>query len=140
MSVKSYSPDEVSVILGGAIVSGFADGESIKVTHNEDAFTLQVGSQGHGTRTKNANKSGRLELVLQQTSEANAILQGFLTQDRNSGNGYFPMLVKDNSGSDIHTAETMWVVKQPDASYGKEATNRTWILETDVMNSFLAGN
>jgi len=140
MAVKTYSPDEMSVILGGAIISGFADGESIKITHNEDAMTLQIGSQGHGTRTKNANKSGRLELVLQQTSESNAVLQAFATQDRVSGNAFFPMLVKDNSGSDIHTAETMWVVKEPDASYGKEATSRTWVLETDSLNSFLAGN
>lgn len=141
MAVKNYNPDEVSVILGTSILGGFADGDSIKVTQNEDDFTLVVGSQGQGTRTRNANKSARVELAFQQTSESNAVMQAALNADRNSSSGVtLPFLLKDNSGNDLHTAETMWIVKQSDASYGKDATNRVWILETDRMVSSLGGN
>lgn len=140
MTTKTYDPSEVSVIIGGQIITGFDEGDSIEVAMNEDAFTLKVGSQGDATRTKNANLSGTLKLVLQQASEANAVLQGLLTQDQLSGNGTFPFLVRDNSGNDVHKAETAWVKRQPNAAYGKESGTREWMIESGRVLSILGGN
>lgn len=137
---KTYLPDEVSVITAGSIITGLADGDSISIERNEDTFTLAVGSQGDTTRTRNANKSGRITLTLQQTSESNEVLQNLLIADEANGNGFFPILIRDNSGKDLHVAEEAWIVRQPSAAYGKESGTREWIIETGSLRSFIGGN
>ena len=64
MALKTYDPKQISVIVGGAIISGFADGEFVTTERNEDAFTLNVGADGEGGRVKSNNKSGRITLTL----------------------------------------------------------------------------
>lgn len=138
--LRDWDPSQLSVIAGGQIISGFADGESVKVEPNEDAVTLQVGSQGHAVRTHNANKSGKITLILLHTSESNSVLQGFKKTDELSKTGTFPVLIRDNSGGDLVTCEACWVMKQPSASYGKEATNKEWVLETHNLRVLLGAS
>lgn len=140
MELKTYDPAEISVIIGGAVITGFMDGTFIKCSRNEDAFAIKVGSTGEVTRTKNANRSGRIELTLQQTSESNGILSGFALADELSGDGVVPVLIRDNTGKDLHKTEQAWVVKMPDGGNSKEELGRVWILECGNLQMFLGGN
>lgn len=139
MAVTTYSPDEVVITFGPVLLSGFADAD-ITIEHNEDAFTFKAGIDGKGTRTKNANKSGRLTAPLMQTSMANDLLSAIAQVDRKTGQGVFPLLVKDLSGRTVFAAEDAWIVKMPAASFGKEAGQRDWIFESDSLESFVGGN
>ena len=134
MKPFTYAPDEVSLIFGGEIITGFADGESIKIEPVADRFTSQVGSQGDLTRTKSSNKLCKLTVVLQHNSPSNAVFQGAIINDENTNNGYEPVLLRDGSGSDLHTSEAAWVMKQAGASYGDAATNKEWVLEGNFRN------
>lgn len=133
----TYDPSEVAVIVGGQIMEQFADGTFVNVVRNEDSATFAPSSQGGGTRTKSSNRSGRMTITLQQTSPSNALLTAFVLALENSNGGIFPVILKDNSGRDLHTAATAWVVKPADSGYANELENREWIIESDefVMGS-----
>jgi hypothetical protein len=138
--VLTYDPKQVTVIVGGKIMSGFADGTFVKISRNEQAFNLKVGVDGEGTRAKSNNKSGKVEITLMNSSSSNDDLSGFAAADELSNTGVVPMLVKDASGSTICTAGTSWVQKYPDTEFTKEASTRTWVMETDLLQMFVGGN
>ena len=136
---KNYDPKEVSVIVGGHIVTGYADGTFLTVSRNKDAFTLGVGADGEGARSKSNDKSGRLTLTLLQSSASNDVLSGFATADEIANGGQVPVLVKDNNGTTIVEAATAWIVKKADVEYSHEITNREWIVESDRLDVLVGG-
>lgn len=139
MAVKTFAPDEVVGTFGPVLFSGYADAD-ITIEYNEDAFTFKAGLDGKGTRTKNANKSGRITVPLMQTSMANDLLSAIAQVDRKTGKGVFPLLFKDNSGRTVVAALDAWIVKIPAAGFGKEAGQRNWVFETDSLEAFIGGN
>ena len=140
MALKAYNFAKVAVIFGGRQLTGFADGDAVTVERNEDAFTLLIGADGEGTRSKSNNRSGRVTVRLLQTSESNAILNAFAKADDLSDTGLQPLLVKDASGNSLYSAELAWIVKMPAATLGAEAGDREWVFETDNLVINEAGN
>jgi type IV secretory pathway TrbL component len=140
MAAKTYDPSQVAIIVGGFQVTGFADGSFLTVERNADNFALYIGTDGEGTRAKSNNKSGRMTFTLAQSSDANAFLSALVTADELSNSGIVPVLVKDNSGTSLYSAETAWIVKHPAAEFGREIGTREWILETDSLAVFTGGN
>ena len=138
--LKTYDPGQVSVTFGPVILSGFADGEQIVVEPNVESFTLHMGAQGDGARTRSRDKSARVTVRLLQTSASNDLLSAIQNLDRAGGLGIFPLMVKDNGGRSIHLAENAWLVAPPSSAYGAEAGAREWIFETDSMEDFNGGN
>jgi len=133
MGLSTYDPKQVVVIIGGHIVSGYADGTFVNVERNEDSFALTVGSDGDACRSNNQNRSGRITLTLGQWSESNTFLSALVSADELSGNGVVPALVKDNSGTSLHTAENAWVVKPATSANDRAPQTREWIVETDLL-------
>lgn len=140
MAAKTYDPSQVAIIVGGFQVTGFADGTFVSIERNADNFALYIGTDGEGTRAKSNNKSGRMTFTLAQSSDANAFLSALVTADELSNSGIVPVLVKDNSGSSLYSAETAWIIKHPAAEFGREVGTREWILETDNLAVFSGGN
>lgn len=140
MAAKTYDPKLVSVIVGGKIMSGFADGSFVVVERNEQAFTLKTGVDGEGTRSKSNNKSGKITITLMSSSKSNDDLSAFALADELNNTGAVPVMVKDNGGRSLHAAETAWVQKIPNDDKAKEANERVWIMETDSVNMFIGGN
>jgi len=138
--VFTYDPKQVSVIVGGKIITGFSDSTFIKIERNDQAFTLKVGVDGEGTRSKSNNKSGKATLTLMQSSGSNDDLSGFAAADELSNTGAVPLMIKDNSGRTLVTALTAWVMKYPDEEFAKEVSTRAWVLETDEIDIFVGGN
>lgn len=140
MAVKEYNPGDVVITYGGRVISGFADGTFVNVSRNENAWSLQVGTDGEGTRSKSNNRSGQFSFSLMQSSDSNEYLSGLALVDEQSGDNALPLQVKDNSGTSIYNAETAWIVKVPDSEFSREAGPREWVLETDVLVSFVGKN
>jgi hypothetical protein len=138
--VLQYDPKNVSMIVGGKIAHGFADGTFIKAMRNEQAYNLKVGVDGEGTRSKNNNKSGKFEITLMQSSSFNDVLSAYSSADQLSNAGVVPILLRDNNGTTLATALTAWVQKLPDVEFAKEVTTRTWVFETDDLEMFVGGN
>jgi hypothetical protein len=138
--VKTYDPKNISIILGGKIITGFADGTWIEVDRNEDAWTLKVGVDGEGARAKNNNKSGKVTITLMQTSSSNDVLSAYALADELGNAGAVPFFMKDSNGSSLFTALTMWVKKMAKADNAKEVKERVWVLETDELIMNVGGN
>lgn len=56
--MKTYDPSQVVATVGGRPLAGFAPGTFIEAERAEDAYSMTVGIDGEGTRSKSNNKSG----------------------------------------------------------------------------------
>lgn len=133
MLFGTYDPQKVTITLGKLTIVGYADGSFAKAYRNEDTFTIVVGADGNATRVRNANRSGRVEITLKNSSPSNGALQAIAIQDELNGTGINPIFVKDNSGSGLAQGQNAWVVKIPDLERAKELGDVTWIIETDIL-------
>lgn len=140
MPVRTYDPKKVKVIVGGVPMSGFADGTFMTVARENDSFTKVSGADGIVSRAKSNDKSGSATLTLAQTSPSNDVLTGFSQADELSNNGVVPVLVQDFSGRSTYVSAFGWVRKPPDGEFGKEITNREWIIDLADLDVFTGGN
>lgn len=140
MGVKTYDPKSLSIIIGGHIVSGLDDGEFVKASRNQDAYTTKVGADGEASRTRSQDKSGMLEITLLQSSASNDVLSGYLLADEINNGGQVPILVRDANGTTLIASESGWIKKAPEVSMGKDMGSRTWAIEMGSMDIFVGGN
>ena len=142
MAVKSYDPSFVSMFYGVIEMSGFAQDAAISLEHDEDDWTLTVGVDGEGTRSKTSNRSATVTVSLMQSSVVNDLLSAERELDNTTpgGVGGRALIIKDNSGTTLFQAETSWIQKAPSAELNREATVREWIFRTDRMNATHGSN
>lgn len=133
MSLKTFDPAQMSLIVGGHIVGGFADGTFLNVARNNDSFSRTAGADGENTRVKSNDKSGRFTFTLMASSLSNGVLQGFANADELNNGGLVPVLIQDNNGTEVASGPISWVVKPADRGYAKENSNREWVIETDEL-------
>lgn len=138
--MKTYKPEEISLIIDGHIVSGFAEGSIITVERDEDSFTFVPSTTGGGSRSKNANKAGKITFRLQQTSESNQVMSTLVKNDEDTGEGVVSALVRDNSGNDKHGADEGYITRPAKAEYAKEISNPEWIYQAEELEMNLGGN
>jgi len=131
--MKTFDPKQVSVIVGGHIVQGYADGTFVECARNNDTWTRSGGADGEQTRSKSNDRSGTITITLMQSSVSNAVLEGYAIADEATNAGVVPSLVKDNNGSEIVTAAQSWVQKPADKGHAKETSDRVWVLETGEL-------
>lgn len=140
MAFATYDFKQVAVIVGGVPITGFADGSSVTVEFDEQQFTKTTGSDGLTTRTKSNNYAGTVSITLQQSSRSNDALNALWQADRNSNAGVVPILIKDNSGRTLWAAQHAWVQQMPSQEFGKELSDREWVLDCDELTGTAGGN
>ena len=128
--IKTYNPKEVIVTLGTHIVSGYADDSFVTIDPNGDGVTKKVGCDGEIVRSISPDDTYIIKISVLQTSDTNAFLQQKLALDRKTGDGMFPVLVKDLKGGMVFSTDAAWPIKAASRGYGKEAGNREWELHT----------
>ncbi len=140
MTVRTYDPKEVHIIVGGFEMTGFADGVFLTVSRNNDAYSRVNGADGESSRAKSNDKSGLAVISLQQTSPSNDILSAFAIADEISNAGVIPLIVTDSLGTTTLFSGEGWVKKIPDAAFAKEVSNRDWNLDLASIDVFIGGN
>ena len=141
MAAITFNSQSISIVYGGKLISGYADGDFIRCALNEDAVMLTVGTDGVGTRSFSRNYSGTIEITLMASSPSNDYLSAVYLADQQSATGALPFLLRDASGGTLVTAETAWVKKQVDIAFSRQITQRVWTLESDllVITAYQAG-
>ena len=90
--IKTYNPKEVTIALGNHIVAGYADDSFITIDPNGDGVTKKVGCDGEIVRSISPDDTYIVKLTVLQTSETNSFLQNRFKQDRQTGDGMFPII------------------------------------------------
>ena len=135
MTIRTYSPERVSVTIAGATITGFADGTAITSTRNNANTNVTEGIQGDQAITKIASKSGTVELTLLQNSESNRLLSRIqLAQDVASADIIrFDMTIQDPSGGYLNQNFRCHIQTPADMSLADDNENRTWSLYVEEM-------
>ncbi len=128
--VKTYNPKQVTMAVGSHIVTGFADDSFITIESNGDGVSKKVGCDGEVVRAINPDGTYKVKLSLLQTSESNSFFQEAFDRDRKSGDGMFPILIKDLKGGMVFSTEAAWVIKPASRAFGKDSNNREWEMDT----------
>ncbi len=136
MGLHQYDPKEVTLVFGGALITGYAEGSFINIEYNGDLFALAVGSDGEGTRSKSNNSSARITVTLMSGSVGNRLLGAALSADKAAGAGAVPLVVTDLSTGSSFAAEGAWVVRDPGIDFQTEGQPIEWILEAHELQSF----
>ena len=82
VSVTTYDPKKVNVIVGGRVITGFASDGVVTLAKSEDSVTPSVGAKGDVTYSENANESGTVSLTLMSTSSSLPYLRGLEAKRR----------------------------------------------------------
>lgn len=129
-AIKTYNPKEVVVACGTHIVSGYADDSFISIEPNGDGITKKVGCDGEIARSISPDNTYKVKITLLQNSDSNSFFSNITDYDRATGNGLFPVLIKDLRGGLLFATEAAWVIKKSPATRGKETNNREWEIDT----------
>lgn len=129
-AIKTYNPKEVVVACGTHIVSGYADDSFISIEPNGDGITKKVGCDGEIARSISPDNTYKVKITLLQNSDSNSFFSNIADYDRATGNGLFPVLIKDLRGGLLFATGAAWVIKKSPATRGKETNNREWEIDT----------
>lgn len=129
-AIKTYNPKEVVVACGTHIVSGYADDSFISIEPNGDGITKKVGCDGEIARSISPDNTYKVKITLLQNSDSNSFFSNIADYDRATGNGLFPVLIKDLRGGLLFATEAAWVIKKSPATRGKETNNSEWEIDT----------
>lgn len=140
MAYAQYDPSQVSVIVGGAPISGFADGTFVEVSFDEQQWNKVTGADGLTQRSKTNNYAGTITITLMNGSSSNDVLSQLWADDRDRGAGVVPILVKDFSGRTIWSAQQAWCQQMPDQGFSKDAENREWVMDCTALRGSAGGN
>lgn len=139
MAGVTYNSNRITLIFGGRLITGWADGDFCKVAYNQDHVMLTVGTDSIGTRSFSRDYSGTVEITLLASSPSNDYLSSVYLADQQSATGVLPFVLREAGGATLVTAESMWIKKQVDVSFSRQVSQRVWTLETDNMTVVAAG-
>ena len=128
--IKTYNPKQVLISFGNHMVSGYAEDSFVTVDPNGDGVTKKVGCDGEIVRSISPDDTYVIKLSVLHTSATNSFLQNKFNQDIKTGDGMFPVLIKDLKGGMLFSTDAAWPSKPASRGFGKEASNRDWELHT----------
>lgn len=138
--VRTYDPSQVTVVVGGIPISGFADGTFIMVEPMSDASTSQSGADSEIARAMGTDRRHTVTITLQQTSASNDALSALYAVDQGTrGGGLAPLTVVDLSGRTVFRVSQSWVARTPNMEFGKELSDRVWVFHTGAPSVLLVG-
>lgn len=122
--LKTYNPKQVLISLGSHSVSGYSDGTFVNIEASGDGITKKVGCDGEVVRSIDPDRSATITLTVLQRSPTVSWAQKQFDLDRESGDGTFPVLIKDMKGGLLFSAKDAWVVTSPTREFAKDSTDR----------------
>lgn len=122
---ETYDPKDIILIVGGKIITGFTE-DLITFSYEVNQVEDEAGADGEVVRRIVNDNRGTLTPTLQQTSQSNLVLSTFANVDRISGDGVFPIVLRNNRGLDLLTGGSAWIQKQADLTFRAGIEGRAW--------------
>ena len=122
VSVTTYDPKKVNVIVGGRVITGFASDGVVTLAKSEDSVTPSVGAKGDVTYSENANESGTVSFTLMSTSSRLSYLR-----DREAKRRAVNVSITDANDDTAFTMneDNCRITKMPDVARQKEQATVT---------------
>ena len=141
MSVKTYAPNQVKIVMGALPLTGLAEDTFVTVAEIGEGISSVAGVDGEVARSMSRDSRLRITVTLMQTSASNAALTALHQADKSTdGNGAVPVAITDLRGTSLHASDSAWIVKTPDAGYGAKVGTREWTIETGPAINVVGGN
>ena len=115
--VTSYDPLKVNVIVGGRIITGFANDSVVNLVRNSDSVTPYVGAKGDVGYSENADQTGLLTMNLMSTSSSLPYLRDLEARRKMVSVSVQHM---NDAGAFVMSCDNCRVTKMPDANRAKE--------------------
>lgn len=129
--VTTYDAKDVSVIVNGIYLTGFADGTFVSYDKTEDGFAISIGAQGDTARAKVNNPLGTITVTLQQTSPQVQMMNNLAK----SGKLVEARVIHKGSNTEKVGGVQCFVMKPASGEYGSEISNREFtinVLDYDI--------
>lgn len=139
MSTNAYSGAQVFAAFGNNLLQEIGDGDdAIQVEFTDDTTTVRTGVGGSAVVSINQSTAATVRVRLLRTSKSNDFMQRALNLWRSTGT-FFPFILKDARGKEVHACAKAAVQKQPSSSHGKNAGDIEWTIVCPEMRSNQGG-
>lgn len=135
----SYSPNDVSVIVNGYPLEGFADGTFVSVAYNSDAATMVEGADGSpAIAFKRGSRGATVTFTCLQTSLGNNILNSLLQVQKYQGTSAatVSVTIRNAQGGELVSMPRGVFQKEPDVSYAAEVGSREWTIMGQITSTY----
>ena len=123
--VTSYDAKDVSVIVGGVYLTGFADGTFVSYEKTEDNYAISVGAQGDPARAKVNNPLGTITVTLQQTSPQ----VSYLNNLARSGKIIEARVIHKGSNTEKVGGTQCFILKEAAGEFSNEISSREFTIQ-----------
>ena len=131
MAIKqAYDPRQLMIAFGSHIPNAFPDGTFITIERHGDGVRKVVGADGSVARSVDPDNTATLTFHMRWDSDTAAWAQNQYDMDNLSGDGTFPVLIKDLRGGLVFSAEEAWIELPPDSEFALEMSEREIIIAT----------
>ncbi|MND61435.1 hypothetical protein D3C80_526940 [compost metagenome] len=139
-SLTTYSPKDVTCTIAGICsVEGYADGEFIRISKNENAVSTRRAMDGTQSRVYSPDTGWQLQLTLMQSSTTNDLISALWNVDQVTRMGKFPIFIKDGLGTTMFMAASCWVESPADVVFSNQLETRTWIFACTEVSVNIGG-
>lgn len=134
---QQYSPKDVVCSWNGIAIEGFAPDSFLRLQRTSPLVTPVVGAGGQVALTRNADKTGTIEIELMQTSLSNQMLSAIQAKQDDmelevdiASN----FVIYDPSGSVLATGINAWLQELPQIELGRDQNSKTWIFGCEKLD------
>lgn len=137
----SYIPESVNCLIAGMIpITGFVDGTFISVDKDEMPYSSIRMPDGTIARKKNTSQTYTITITLHNGAETNNLLTKMWQIDELTDRGKFPLLIKDQSGSDLLFSTESWIEGIPSMTKSNAIDSRVWVIKSAYALINVGGN
>ena len=128
--VKKYACKKLLISCGPRSITGYAVDSFLGIAPTGEGTQKETGCDGETVRSLDPDKTYKITLTIQQTSDDMGFFQRKYELDRETGLGDFPILVRNLMGGEVFSAPQCWVANSPERGYAKTAGTREITLDT----------
>ena len=131
MAIKqAYDPRQLMVSFGSHIPNAWPDGTFLNIERHGEGVQKVVGADGSVARSVDPDLTATITFHMRWDSDTAAWAQGEYDRDNATGEGTFPVLIKDLRGGLVFSAEEAWVEKPPDDEFAMAMSDREIVIAT----------
>ena len=140
-TIFNYCPESVNCLIGGIIpVEGFVDGTFISVDKDEMPYSSIRMPDGTVARKYNNSQTYTITITLHNGADTNNLLTKMWQVDELTQMGKFPLLIKDQSGSDLLFSTESWIEGIPSMTKSNAIDSRVWVIKSAYAVINIGGN